>query len=157
MIMAVFYLLHLLIILIFPAFIEKISNRLKMNIWIGLGIGLGIQVLYIPIILVLTVSIIGILLVPLFMLAVVLAILFGFTALSLVIGEKVIAGFNWKVTGRIGVFSLGYLALMLIPLLVGLIGPPLVFIGILIYYVAATIGSGAAVYTIIRKEKKTSK
>ncbi len=157
MIMAVFYLLHLLTIIIFPDFLERISNRLKMNIWIGLGIGLGIQVLYIPIILVLTVSIIGILIVPLFVLAVALAILFGFTALSTVVGEKVIAGFNWKISSRIGIFSLGYLALMLIPLLVGLIGPQLVFIGIIIYYVAATIGSGAAVYTILRKEKKAGK
>ncbi len=102
-------------------------------------------------------SIIGIPLIPLFVLAVVLAILFGFTALSSVVGERVIAGFNWKVESRIGIFSLGYLALMLIPLLVGLIGPPLVFIGIIIYYVAATVGSGAAVYTILRKEKKASK
>ena len=153
----VMYLVNLLIFLIFPGTIEKIVNKLRLNVWASVGFGLGLEVLYVPLIALFAISIIGIPLIPLFVLAVFLSALFGFSALSLIIGDKVTNGMKWNVTSRVGLFSIGWLSIMIIPIIVHLIGPPIFFLGWIITYVALTIGIGAVIYTLIKKNPKTKK
>ena len=155
--MIVMYIINLLIFLIFPGTIEKIVNKLRLNVWASVGLGLGLEVLYVPLIVLFAVSVIGIALIPLFILAVFLSALFGFSALSLIIGDKVTNGMKWNVTNKVGLFSIGWLSIMIIPIIVHLIGPPIFILGWIISYVALTIGIGAVIYTLIKKNGKTKK
>jgi len=150
----VFYLIGLLAFLIFPGAIEHIIGIVKANVWASVGLGIAVEVLYIPIILLFTISIIGIPLIPLFMLAVLLAALFGFSALCFIIGERVIEGMKWQIENKAGIFSLGWLATAIIPLILFLIGPPVVVFGVVILYVVATIGMGAVALTLLKTKKK---
>ena len=155
--MLVMYIINLLIFLIFPGFIEKIASRLNTGVWASVGLGLGIQILYVPLIVLFAVSVIGIPLIPLFVLAVFLGTAFGFSALSLIIGGKVADGFKWNITSKVGLFSVGWITVMIIPLIVHLIGPPIFILGWIIFYVAITIGLGAVIFTLIKKEPKAVK
>ena len=162
-VLLVIYVLNLLALLIFPRAIDRIIEKVERNVWASVGFGLGIQILYIPLIVLFAVSIIGIPVIPLFMLAVCVAALFGFSALSLTIGERVIKGLNWQVKSRFGVFSLGWLAIMFIQLLYfilcifGLRIPPVTAFGAIIMYVTATIGLGGVIYALVKKEGKANK
>jgi hypothetical protein len=149
--LVVLYMFNVLIIAIFPYAIDKVSNRIKLNVWASLGLGLAIEILFVPILLLLTVSIIGIPLAILLPMALLIGTLFGFSALSLVIGERISKGFGWNVTNRIGLFSLGWITIMLIPLIVGLIGPPVTALGWIIVYVAMTIAAGGVLFTFIKR------
>jgi hypothetical protein len=155
--MIVIYIINLLIFLIFPGTIEKIVEKLQLNVWASVGFGLGLEVLYVPLIVLFAVSVIGIPLIPIFVLAVFLSALFGFSALSLIIGDKVAKGLKWNVTSKPGLFSIGWLSIMIIPIIVHLIGPPILILGWIITYVALTIGIGAVIYTLIKKNGKTKK
>lgn len=156
-VLLVVYIINLLIILIFPGFTEKIAHRLNTGVWPSVGFGLGLQILYVPLIVLFAVSIIGIPLIPIFVLAVFLATFFGFSALSLIIGGKVADGFKWNITNKVGLFSLGWITLMIIPLIVNIIGPPIFLLGWVIIYVATTIGLGSVIFTLIKKEAKVKK
>ncbi|KPK68228.1 hypothetical protein AMJ87_12200, partial [candidate division WOR_3 bacterium SM23_60] len=147
----VLYVFNLLIIAIFPYAIDKVSDKIKLNVWAALGLGLAIQILFAPILILLLVSIVGIPLAILLPMAVLIGTLFGFSALSLVIGERISKGFGWNVTNSIGLFSLGWITIMLIPLVVGLIGPPVTALGWIIIYVAMTIAAGGVLFTFIRR------
>jgi hypothetical protein len=155
--MLVMFIVNLLIFLIFPGFVEKIAERTKTGVWASVGLGLGLQILYIPLLVLFAVSVIGIPLIPLFVFAVFLASVFGFSALSLIIGGKVANGFKWNMANKVGLFSVGWITLMIIPIIVHLIGPPIFILGWIIFYVAITIGLGAVIYTLVKKETKTAK
>ncbi|KPK69500.1 hypothetical protein AMJ87_10425 [candidate division WOR_3 bacterium SM23_60] len=149
--LVVLYVFNLLIIAIFPHAIAKVSDRVKLNVWAALGLGLAIEILFVPILILLTISIIGIPLAILLPMALLIGILFGFSALSLVIGERISKGFGWNVTNSIGLFSLGWITIMLIPLVVGLIGPPIAALGWIIVYVAMTIAAGGVLFAFIKR------
>lgn len=151
--LAVLFVLNLLIILIFPAATGRITEKIKQSVWASLGLGIALQILFVPLIVLFAVSIIGIPLIIFLPLAVFAATLFGVTALALAVGERVVLGLGWKVTAPVGRFSLGWLALMLIPIIVTLIGPPLTVLGTVIGYVVITIGVGGVIYTLIRSRK----
>lgn len=159
----VIYILTLLVLLIFPKVIDKIVNRLQLNVWASVGLGFAMEILFIPLIALFAVSIVGIPLIFLLPLAAALAILFGYSALSLIIGERVAHGLNWNIKSRIGFFTIGWLSIMIIPILgiilqsLGLVGSLVFVFGIVILYVTATISLGGVIYTLIKKEKKESK
>lgn len=155
--MIVMYIINLLIFLIFPGTIEKIAEKLQLNVWASVGLGVGLELLYVPLIVLFAVSVIGIPLIPVFVLAVFLSALFGFSALSLIIGNKVAKGLKWNVTSKPGLFSIGWLSIMIIPIIVHLIGPPIFILGWIITYVSLTIGIGAVIYALIKKNGKTKK
>jgi cytoskeletal protein CcmA (bactofilin family) len=162
-ILFVIYILNLLVLLIFPQPIDRVGEKIQRNVWASVGFGLGIQILFIPLIVLFAVSVIGIPLIPLFVLAVNVAVLFGFSALSLTIGDKVIKGFNWQIQSRVGMFSIGWITLMLILILgfifriFGLLLPPIFALGGVIIYVAATIGIGGVIYALVKREGKRTK
>lgn len=156
----VIFIMNLLVLLIFPRAMDRIVEMLQRSIWASVGIGVGIEILYIPIIVLLVVSIIGIVLVPVFMLVVFLAMLFGFSSLSLVAGIQISRGLGWKIENRVGLFSLGWAAFMIIPfigiLIAGFepVGPIVIMLGLVILYVAYTIGLGGVLYALVNKNGK---
>jgi cytoskeletal protein CcmA (bactofilin family) len=156
----VVFIMNLLVLLIFPRAIDRIVDMIQRNIWASVGIGVGIEILYIPIVVLLVVSIIGIVLVPVFMLVVFLAMLFGFSALSLIAGMQISRGLGWNVQNRVGLFSLGWAAFMIIPfigiLIAGFepVGPLVIMLGLVILYVAYTIGLGGVLYALVNKNGK---
>jgi hypothetical protein len=155
----VIFVLNLLVLVIFPNPIERIVNRIQKNVWLPVALGIGLEILYIPLIVLLAVSIIGIPIIPLFVLAVFVAVLFGFTALSLILGDRIKKGFNWQINSKIGTFSLGWLAIMIIPILgiifqkIQFVGTPIFILGLIIYYVSMTIGLGGVLTALIKKER----
>jgi cytoskeletal protein CcmA (bactofilin family) len=159
----VLYILNLLVLLIFPRAIDRIIEKIQLNVWATVGFGLGTEILYIPLIILFAVSVIGIPLIPIFILAVFLGILFGFSGLSVLVGERVANGFNWKISGRFGIFSIGWLALMILPIIgalihgIGFAGSIILILGMVILYVSMTIGLGGVVYALVKKGSKTTK
>jgi cytoskeletal protein CcmA (bactofilin family) len=162
-ILLVIYVLNLLVLLIFPRPIDRIIEKVQHSVWASVGFGLGIQILFIPLIVLFAVSVIGIPLIPLFLLAVNVAVLFGYSAISLTIGDKIIKGFNWQIQNKVGTFSIGWITLMMILILgfifriCGLLLPPIFALGGVIIYVAATIGIGGVIYALIKREGKRTK
>jgi|GEM_PF-588407 len=156
-ILVVVYVFNLLILLIFPGAIDRITLKIEQSVWASVGLGLAMEILFIPLIVLFAVSIIGIPLILLLPLAVLLAFMFGFSSLALVIGKRVAKGFNWQVENRVGLFSLGWISVMIIPIITILIGPPILAIGIVIMYVAMTIGLGAVIYALIKRKNKEAK
>ncbi|UCG92166.1 MAG: hypothetical protein JSV97_00210 [candidate division WOR-3 bacterium] len=155
--LVVVYVLNLLILLIFPKAIDSIGEKIQQNVWASVGFGIGIEILFIPLIVFFAVSIIGIPLIALLPVALTLGILFGLSALSLIFGERVTRGFNWKIETRVGLFSLGWISIMIIPIVAILIGTPIFALGAFIMYVAATIGLGGVVYALIKRKPKEVK
>jgi hypothetical protein len=155
--LVVFYVLDLLVFVIFPKAIDHIVEKIQYNVWVSVACGVGIEILYVPLIVLFAVSIIGIPIIPLFILAVLVGLLFGSTAISMIIGERMKKGFNWQVENRIGIFSLGWIAIMIIPLLgaflrdISILGPIVFALGLIIIYVTNTIGLGGVLYSLIKK------
>lgn len=159
----VVFVMNLLALLIFPKAIDRIVDMIQRNIWASVGLGVGVEILYVPIIVLLLVSIIGIPLVPVFMLVVFLAMLFGFSSLSLIAGMQISRGFGWKIENRVGLFSLGWAAFMIIPFISILIadfepvGPLVIMLALVILYVAHTIGLGGVLFALVKKNGKNKK
>lgn len=159
----VLFVLELLIMLIFPGSIERIGERIQKNIWLPAAFGLGIEILFIPVIILLAVSLIGIPIIPIFILCVFVAVLFGFTCLCYIIGNRIKSNSGIETNNqnsRIGSFCLGWIVLMIIPIIgaflqsIAIIGWGIHGLGILIQYVAYTIGLGGTFYTLVTHKKQ---
>jgi len=156
------YVINLLALLIFPKAIDKVTEKIQSNTWTSVGCGIGLQILFIPLVILFAVSIIGIPLIPVFVLAIFVAALFGSASLSLIIGEKIIKGFNSQINNRIGTFTIGYVAIRFIMILgfilaiFGLPVPPIFVIGLTITYVAISIGIGGVIFALIKRARKTN-
>jgi hypothetical protein len=155
--LVVLYLFNILVALIFPNAVDRVKGKIEQSIWSSVGLGIVMQLLFVPLIVLFAVSIIGIPLIILLPLAVFLATLFGFSALSIAAGQRVGKGFNWKVDSQLGRLSLGWLAIMLIPIVLILVGPPVFVIGFVVVYIALTTGLGGVIYTLIRRTPKEAK
>lgn len=154
-----FFVLTLLVILIFPRSVEKIAEKTQKNVWIPIAIGVGIQILIIPLIVLLAVSIIGIPVIPLFLLALFACLVVGFTSIYYLIGVRIKHTTDGK-QGVIAKFALGFIVIMAIPILgvliriISPVGGIFTVLGIVIIYVVATIGLGAAFYTLVTRKKE---
>ncbi len=153
----VLYLFNILVALIFPNAVDRVKDKIEQSIWASVGLGIVMQILFVPLIVLFAVSIVGIPLIILLPLAVFLATLFGVSALSITAGTRVVKGFNWKVESQLGLLSLGWLAIMLIPIILILIGPPVFAIGFVIVYVALTIGLGGVIYALLKRAPREAK
>lgn len=158
-VLVVIYVLNLLVLLIFPGAIDRIVNKIQSSVWISVASGIGIEILFVPLIVLFAVSIIGIPIIPLFILAILVAMLFGFSASSVTIGDRVKKSLKWQINNRIAIFSLGWIAIMVIPILglylrgLGFAGSLVFFLGLAILYVTITIGLGAVIYALIKRER----
>lgn len=153
----VIFIITLLVVIIFPQTIDKIAVALEHSVWASVGLGLALQVLYIPLIILFAISIIGIPLIPVFALTIFLMVMFGTAALSHIIGDRVVKSFKWNIENRIGVFCIGWVAAMILPIIVFLIGPPVWVFGFFILYVITTIGTGGVVWALVRRKSPAPK
>jgi cytoskeletal protein CcmA (bactofilin family) len=155
----VLFILTLLPLVIFPDAMDHIVRRIEDELWISAAIGFGFQICIAPILLLFIVSIIGWLLIPIFCLGMVVAALFGFAALCRVVGDRLTSGFHWSVSSPVGLFTLGWLAVMLILIIgsilawLGGIGILVLILGWTIIYIASTIGTGATIYALFKSAK----
>lgn len=158
----VVYLLNLLAFLVFPGAIARIKEKIEKDVWVSIAIGIGIEILIVPLIILFVISIIGIPIIPAFILAVFIAIIFGFCGLSIVLGERIVAGLNWQSKNRIAIFTIGWLALVLVAIIGGLLkglgflGTLILIIGYSILFVGITIGLGAVLFALIKRDKVQS-
>jgi hypothetical protein len=154
-----FFVITLILIVIFPKPVEKIAEKTQMNIWVAIAIGFGIQILIVPLIILLAVSIIGIPIIPLFLLALLACLLLGLTSVYYLIGTRIKHTDNSK-QSLIAKFALGFIVIMAIPILGALIriispvGGLFSVLGAIIIYVIATIGLGSAFYTLVTRKKQ---
>ncbi len=155
----VVFILNLLALVIFPKAMAAIHQKIENELWVSAAIGFGLEIMFAPIILLFVVSIIGWPLIPAFCLAVAIAALFGFSAWSELIGERLVQGLNWHVSNRIGLFTLGWIATMLVLIIsiflwwAGGLGVLILVLGWTIVYIASTIGMGATVYALFKAIK----
>jgi cytoskeletal protein CcmA (bactofilin family) len=155
----VIYVLYILAFLIFPRAVDTISDRIQEKVWPSVGLGFGLEVMYAPIIVLLAVSIVGIPLIPLFALGIVAALLLGIPSICLIVGDRIRHGMNWNIQSRVGIFTLGWCALHVIPFLGLMIlmltdFPLLWVLGLLIVYAAVTVALGGVLLTLFKMKKK---
>ena len=153
-------LLALIVVAFGRTWIERIAERAAADpLRSGLAGFLG-QVLFIPVllitILVLIVSIIGIpllVLLPFAFLAIMIVALVGFTGVAYYVGSLLAGRFGWSARGDYVAVLLGVLAIALITLVAraaaivggGFFAFPVAFVGLLVEYLAWTLGFGAAI------------
>jgi hypothetical protein len=143
--------------------VERIAERVSADpLRSGLTGFLG-EVLFIPLLLVtvviLVVSIIGIpllVLLPFVLMLMVVVALVGFTGVAYYVGRLLSGRFGWTDRGAYAAVLLGVLAIALVTLLAravaivggGFLAIPLVFVGVLVEYLAWTLGFGAAILAL---------
>ncbi len=153
------FVIALLVLLIFPKSITSVSEKTQVNVWIPIAIGFGMQILVVPLIVLLAVSLIGIPIIPLFMIGLFICFLVGITSVLFLVGSRIKHTDDPK-QGLIGKFALGFIIVMAIPILGALIriispiGGLFTAIGAIVIYVVATIGLGAAFYTLVTHKKQ---
>lgn len=148
--------LGIVVISVAPKQTTKVKAKIEQNFVKSGLMGLLAQILILPIFLLLIITIIGIplalLLEPILILV---ALVLGYTAVCMFIGEKIKQHTSLKPDTRIMVLIIGILAVELVPLIARMVGffgcvlSPLTLIitiiGWLIGYVVITVGFGAAV------------
>jgi len=138
--------LAMLFAVILPKELNKVATVAKnepiiMFLWGVLG-----AILIFPLALMLLISIVGIALIPLEILAVFLASLIGYVAVSIIIGKRILRAMKNDDPNIIFSALIGILVLWL----VGLIP----FFGTLVKVIACTIGFGAVIIAVARRNKK---
>lgn len=138
--------LVLLLSVLIPTELGTVATNIKnepiiMFLWGLLGI-----ILIVPLAVMLAISIIGIVLIPIELLAVFLASLIGYIAVAIIIGKKILRALNNENPSVILSAILGVLALWL----VGLIP----IFGSLVKAIAGIIGFGAVIIAVARRNKK---
>ena len=144
--------------------IERIGRRVEVEPWKSGLVGLAAQILFVPmlltVIVILAVSIVGIpfiLLLPFALVAVVIAVFFGYVGVALKLGDLLRERFGWSIRSPYMVLLLGILGLRvwsLIGQMINVDGPPLrlfaglfLLFGFFVGYVAWTLAIGGAVLT----------
>jgi hypothetical protein len=153
-----FIFVGIVIISILPRHVSKVKEKVKKDFLKSGLVGLAAQILVIPIFILLIITIIGIpvalLVEPLLIIA---ALILGYTAVCLFVGEKLQEHTSLKPDTKIMILVIGILAVELVPLLarvLGFFGGPfsplgwiVAFVGWMIGYVVITVGLGASILT----------
>lgn len=139
--------LVLLLAVLIPTELGTVASNIKnepiiMFLWGMLGV-----ILIVPLFLTLLISIVGIFLIPLEIIAVILALLIGYIAVAIIIGKKLLRALNNDNPSVIFSAILGVLILWL----VGLIP----IFGCIMQTIALIIGFGAVIIAVARRNKKT--
>jgi hypothetical protein len=152
------FVIMLIVLLVFPKSPVKVAETTNKNVWIPIAIGFGMQLLIVPLIVLLAVSIVGIPVIPVFMLGLFACLIVGLTSVFYLIGMRVQRTDEGK-GSMIAKFAIGFIIIMAIPLLGAIIrifspvGGLFSVLGAIIIYVVATIGLGAAFYTLVTRKK----
>ena len=139
--------LVLLLAVLIPKELSTVASNVKnepviMFLWGMLGI-----ILIVPLAVMLAISIIGIVLIPLEILAVFLATLIGYIAVAVIIGKKILRALKTDNPSVVLSALLGVLILWL----VGLVP----FFGSIVKVIVVIIGFGAVIIAVARRNKKT--
>lgn len=162
--LAVLVLIAFLALLLGRTPIERIGRRVESEPWKSGLVGLAGQILFVPllvvVVVILAVSIIGIpflLLVPFALLAIGVAIFFGYVGVALKLGDLLRERFGWSIQSPYMVLLVGLLGLQIWSLIGHILnfnGPPLrlfaglfLLFGFLVVYVAWTLATGGAILT----------
>jgi hypothetical protein len=138
--------LALLIAVLIPTELGTITNNIKNEPIIMFLYGLLGIILVVPLAIMLAISIIGIALIPLEILAVFLASLIGYLAVAIIIGKRLLRAFNKDNPAVILSAILGILILWFIGLI------PI--FGCIVKVIAYIIGFGAVIMAVARRNKK---
>ncbi len=146
-----------LILLFFKGGVEKVSNAIENHFWKSALAGFIGVLLILPLTLLLIVLIIGIPLVPLFLIAVVAAMMFGFACITYTIGKIAAEKKGWKDKSPYILALIGLVVIEIVTFLGNLIilpgggfavfGGIIKVIGFVISYVAWIIGFGGVILT----------
>ena len=164
MILFLFF-LSIVALALVPKNVQKIKDEISRNAWKSALIGFLGEILILPVFILLLITIIGIpvafLILPLFIL---IAMILGYTSVSLIVGEKLKQNTNLKPQTQMLTLALGILAVEFISLFAsflrvfcGLFSPLcLIFaiLGFMITYVVFTIGFGGAILTLLGTRPK---
>ena len=139
--------LVLLLAVLMPIELSTVASNVKnepiiMFLWGMLGV-----ILIVPMAVMLAISIVGIVLIPIEILAVFLATLIGYIAVAIIIGKKLLRALN---TDNPSIVLSALLGVLLI-WLVGLIP----FFGSLVKVIVVIMGFGAVIIAVARRNKKT--
>lgn len=134
-----FLVLTIILVAVLTPQIGRISGVIESSFWKSLGVGLLIAILTVPIAIILAVSVIGIVLIPVWVVLVMMAGLIGYVAAAHVLGKRVL--YLFRIYGKsmmtetiIGVILLGLV--LLVP-----------FLGHLVKLIAVLCGMGAVYWT----------
>ncbi len=151
------FILVLLITLIFPRPTQTIADAITHKPLIVFLVGFGGQLAISPLMVVLTITIIGIPLIPLALLGILIAFLLGWAGISLTVGEWLKKNWNWRFESPLGLMAVGFLAIVLLTIVAGLfrlapgpigvIGLIIAILGVSAVWVAVTFGFGACLLT----------
>ena len=159
------FFLSIISLALVPRNIQKIKDEVSRNAWKSALIGFLGEILILPAFILLVITIIGIpvafLVLPLFIL---IAMILGFTGVSLIVGEKLKQNTNLKPQTQMLTLALGILAVEFLSLFAnflrifcGLFSPLCVIfaiLGFMITYVVFTIGFGGAILTLLGTRPK---
>ncbi|HVP35569.1 MAG TPA: hypothetical protein VMT04_01105 [Terriglobales bacterium] len=159
------FFLSIISIALVPKNIQKIKEEVSRNVWKSALIGFLGEILILPAFILLIITIIGIpvafLVLPLFILV---AMILGFTSVSLIVGEKLKQNTNIKpqtqmLTLALGIFAIEFLWLFasFLRIFCGIFSPFCIIfaiLGFVITYVVSTIGFGGAISTLLGTRPK---
>lgn len=109
-----FLVLALVLVALFPKSFGVLSDGIQKEIWKTLLAGVVVILVFAPVCVLLAITIVGIVLIPVWVIAFLVAALFGYIAIALILGQKVLVGFGAKAANPIlsvlvGAFLLGLL------------------------------------------------
>jgi len=159
------FFLGILVLAVVPKNVQKVKDKITKNPWQSALIGFLGEILILPVFILLLITIIGIpVAIIILPLAILLGFLLGYTSISLLIGEKLKQNTNLKPQTPILTLVLGILTIEFISLFASFLRVfwgfffPLSFIlvilGVLITYIASTIGFGGAILTLLGTKPK---
>lgn len=148
----------LVIVLLVVTFLPKPTDRLETtatkSFWRCFLTGLLGEVLIVPAIVLLAVSIVGIILIPFAIVAIIVAFFFGLAGFSLLVGNLFFSRFKSHKVHPVAASAMGILLIYVLSLLAGLLGLVLISAGIgvgvlgkIAIWVAWTTGLGAVILT----------
>ena len=142
-----FIALTILIVALFPRYVENLSTIIEQNTAQSILWGFVGLVLIVPLAIILCISIIGIVLVPVELLFVFCAFLIGYITMARILGRKISISLNRPDLPILLEVSMGIVVLWII----GLIP----FLGGIIRLIISIIGFGAVIALLIQKRKTT--
>ena len=162
--LVVLFLIACLALLVGRTPIDRIGRRVESEPWKSGLVGLAGQILFIPLLVVicvlLAVSIVGIpflFLIPFALLAIAIAIFFGYVGVALKLGDLLRERFGWSIKSPYMVLLVGIIGLQIWSLIGHMLnfdGPPMrlfaglfLLFGFLVCYIAWTLATGGAILT----------
>jgi hypothetical protein len=140
--------------LLFPKNVNRISKIIGNDFWKAAGIGFIIQISLGPALLLITITILGIPLIPLAVLLIIAGIIIGLAGFGMIVNQKFLYAVNKPPMNILPAVALGFLilnSLLLLGSLINIAGHPLTILGtifmianFIVLWCSVTVGMGAA-------------